>query len=202
MKFTLKSVVMILSIIVFDNNGSKAQSTDKIDIQRTSIKDTFLVNEISKMVIEQETRSADDQNSLWFKNGYGYIRLTINTFTHGDTLHCFHIRPDQTPIERADEDESFPRYYAFISGRPILIYNWQSVMQPLNLIFTEHSKKRFLKTLDRSMPKGTKEIGKDNKGKIALRIDNFRPQYVTFGLSKYIYQLKDKSYIVTNDSVY
>jgi len=198
MRFPLKSIVLILSIIVFDS-GLKAQSTDKIDIQRISIKDTFLVNEISKMVIEQETRSADDQNSLWFKNGHGYIRLTINTFTHGDTLLCFHIRPDQSPIERTDDDESFPHYYAFINGRPILIYNSQSVMPPLSLIFTEHSKKRFLKRLDHSMSKGTKEIGKDDKGRIALRIDNFRPQYVTFGLSKYIYQLKDKSYIVTSD---
>ncbi|NQD70892.1 hypothetical protein HP439_09195 [Sphingobacterium shayense] len=200
MKFCLKSIMVILSII-FVGHELNAQTMGEIDIQRISIKDTFLVNEISKVIIEQETRSAGKPDNLWFKNGYGYIRLTFNTFSHGDTLHSFHISPDQSPIGRAD-DESFPNYYAFINGRPILIYNKHSIMQPLELIFSDKSKKRFLKRLNHVLPKGTKQIGKDDKGNVVLRIENFRPQYLTFGLSKSIYQLKDKSYIVTRDSVF
>lgn len=201
MKVFSKYFILWLTILL-SNYDIRAQNTHEVDIQQISIRDTVLMNEISNMIREQEGANIEHVSESWFDEGLGYIKLTIDSYHKGDTILRYQIVPDQTPIEVTGSDSAFPIYYALNNARPILVYYSHSFMEALGIKFSHKSKVKFLKQLDKVLPTPEKEVGRNEKGEVVFRIDDFRPQHVTFGLNKTIYLLRDSSYVISKEREY
>lgn len=196
-----KSLLLSFTIVLSNQNG-RAQNIHEIAIQEISIKDTLLMNEITKMVSEQENADRENVSKWWFQKGFGYIKLIVDPYSKGDTLLRYQIMPDQSPINASAPDSDFPNYYALNNARPILVYYSHSIMAALGIKFSRKSKVKFLNQLDKVLPKPEKEIGRNKKGEEVFRIDDFRPQHITFGMNKTIYLLRDSSYVISKERDY
>jgi len=201
MKVLLKYLLLWFSIVL-SNQIVLAQNIHEVDIQKISIKDTVLMNEITKMVSEQEKANRENVSQLWFQEGFGYIKLTVDSYSKGDTLLRYQIMPDQSPIDPTESDVAFPNYYALNNTRPILVYYSRSIMAALGIEFSPKSRMKFLKQLEKVLPKAEKQIGRNEKGEVVFRTDDFRQQHVTFGMNKTIYLLRDSSYVISKELRY
>ena len=198
MKVFFKHLLIWCAIVLSNQNGL-AQNIHEIDIQEISIMDTVLLTEITKMVQEQVESNSESVSQMWFQKGFGYITLSVDSYPKGDTVLRYQIVPDQSPIYDLADDSAFPNYYALYNNRPILVYYPRSIKEAFGIKFSRKSKVRFLKQLDKMLPKPEKQIGKNEKGEVVFRIDDFREQHITFGLHKTIYLMADGSYIIRQE---
>lgn len=182
-----------------------AQTKPELKIQYIEIKDPFIIKEIEKLILEEVNRERDTTtNKVYtenlFKNGLGYINLTINSNFKGDTICRYYISPSLVSIKEEQADDVYPPFYTNIGGRLILIYS--SELEFLsNGSYTEKSKKMLRKKLEPFLERVKDVTFYDMQGKKAFRDKKMRKDYFQFHNGKYIYILKNKSPIVVKDQL-
>ena len=174
-------------IIIFSFVKTSFGQTNKIEIQHLNIKDSSFIKNV-KSIIEYEKNSTED-NHHFFKNGFGYIAVTIHDYVHGDTLIKYNVLPMMSNIGENDDSIVYPLYYTYIDGRPVLIY-LSTIKNFASVVFSKKSK-RFISELIKPFLEKTKDVQMyDENGKKAFRDKNFRVDYFKLSGGKDFFTVK------------
>jgi len=159
----------------------------KLKIQYLDIRDSSFIKNVTS-IIENEKNSTGDEHRF-FKNGLGYISVTVYDYIHGDTLLKYNVLPMMSNIGRDDAALVYPFYYTYIDGRPILVY-LHSINSIAKIEFDEKSK-QFISKLIQPFLEKTKDVQMyDENGRKTFRDKNFRINYFKFFGEKDFYIVK------------
>lgn len=171
MKFFLLFMLILFVIQTIHGQGKKFK------IQHIDIKDSSFIKNVTS-IIENEKNSTGDEHHF-FKNGLGYISVTMYDYVYGDTLLKYNVLPMMSNIGEDDAAIVYPLYYTNIDGRPILIY-LSTLKSFAKIEFDKKSKQSISKLIQPFLEK-TKDVQMyDENGKKAFRDKNFRINYFKF----------------------
>lgn len=149
------------------------QNQRSLEIQNVSIKDTFLVQQIGRLVNDLE------KTDSLFGQGKGYLRVhTIMPADSGST-YGFHIFPAGGRLDR-ERNEAFPPYFTEISNRLVLLY-LDDFSRTVSPDFSKKSKRRLLKLIRPHLVKVHKDFTVDfhyghGSGLVLTYFRNKQPQ--------------------------
>ena len=145
-----------------------AQSKQLATITQVEITDTTLKNNI-RFVLEKYQK-----NNAFFKKGYGYVNIFLQSFSQGDTLRRYNISPSLVGIKHRQPDRYYPDYYSYINNKLILIHI-DALDDFLDRKLSEKDKKRIRKLVDNTL-EPTRTIVLPHVGK-RVKDKHFRPDY-------------------------
>ncbi|MCC9135236.1 hypothetical protein ACFSKU_12115 [Pontibacter silvestris] len=191
----------IFSLLVFSAFGQKREL---MEIQYITIKDTFLVKEMEKLIQDEVNREPDTTTTdkvfteNFFAKGLGYVRLYAGGNLEGDTLTRYYIAPSLVSIKKEAADYVYPPFYSYVGGRLVLVY--VPVLENVTKFnFSKKSKKKLRKRVDAFLEKPRDMTFYDMEGNVAFKDKHFRIDYFRIHDDKYIYILKNKPPIVIRD---
>ncbi|WP_162055292.1 hypothetical protein [Pontibacter pamirensis] len=194
---------LILYLLVF---SAFSQKKEAVAIQYITIKDTFLVKEVEKLIQEEVNREVDTTSTdkvfieNFFKKGLGYIKIFVEGNLKGDTTARYYIDTSLMSIREDAADNVYPSFYTYIGSRLVLVY--LPVLESVaELNFSEKSKKKLRKKVDVFLEKPQDMTVYNMDGSVAFRDKNFRIDYFRFHSGKYIYVLKSGPPIVVQDGL-
>lgn len=152
--------------------------------------DEELTTEIKNIIHEQLSQHADSVTG-YFVDGKGYIVVEIDSYSIGDTVNCYIVRPDQNVIE----NDNVPNAFAFVEDRPVLIYHINS-REAYNPAYSKKSIRKFNKMMDRYLNSPEHIKAKDEDGNIVIDDKSFRSPFITTSMSKIIYTFKNRPAII------
>lgn len=169
----------------------------KVNIQFVELKDTTVLSTI-RQVIAGEVNSND--TNQFFKNGLGYVNMHIQGFFSGDTVLRYTLEPIMYGFKKKDEDEMYPLFYSYVDNRLVLIYN--KVFNRLGgpIAYSNKSKKRLRKQVDRFLEKPKKVTFTDAAGKVAFTDKHFRVDHIKFDNGTTVYLLRSGKAILIKDN--
>lgn len=169
----MKNAFLILIFFVFNILSVPSQDFEIHEIELT---DTVLISTISEYI--KETKTFD---SLF--NHVGYVKVDIrglnNYNKEKEIFRIYYITDSSYPLEKNDQDKSYPDYYTYIDDKLVLIYNDLN-KELFKYTFSSSSKKKLRKLMDPFLsPKITPKYLPKNKKERDF-IKDFREQYVRF----------------------
>jgi len=167
-----------------------------IRIQEIVLKDSFLVQQIEKLIHDEINNKVD--SNRFFKKGLGYINLHLLNSTDRDVLRKYCISPGISGFRESNPDEIYPLFYSYVADRMVLIYS-DEFRGIADLRITETSKRRFRRKLEPFLEKTQNITAYDSVRNVKIRDKHFRPDHLWMHSGKYIYIYRDKSAQVLNE---
>jgi hypothetical protein len=187
----MKNAFLILIFFVFNILSVPSQDFEIHEIELT---DTVLISTISEYI--KETKTFD---SLF--NHVGYVKVDIrglnNYNKEKEIFRIYYITDSSYPLEKNDQDKSYPDYYTYIDEKLVLIYNDLN-KELFQYTFSCKSKKKLRKLTEPFLgPKITpKDLPKNKKERDFIK--DFREQYVRFRHTELIIIEGEKPMVIKN----
>ncbi|MBC3845212.1 hypothetical protein H8K90_02365 [Winogradskyella echinorum] len=161
----MKSVLSVLLIIMMQQAFSQNFSIDKIELQ-----DTILITQIKKFI-----SSTKKKKSVFENRGYVELRYKyVNKQTKGDELRYKISIKDQ--YYRPEIDRMIcPRYYCYIEGKLVLIYDlWSDMLEQPK--YKKRIKRKLKKLMKPYLDKPKHIKVRDSTGEIIINDKDFVPE--------------------------
>jgi hypothetical protein len=183
----------IVLCALFSVGYSQQKPCDPIDIQKVTLKDTFLIQQLEKLIGELEIA-----DSL-FKQGIGYIFLyTIRPKDSGST-YGYHFFPGAVSVVGWN-DEAYPQYYSIVRDRPVLIY-FNFFNSAFCRVVRSKSKRRLNNIIEPFLPEKTEIKARDKNGNVIIEDKNFREEFhYGHGAGRVITYFKNRPPVVRQSS--
>jgi hypothetical protein len=189
----MKTIPLTVLLILFFATV-QAQKPKETAIQEIILQDSFLVKQIT-LLIEERKNEQDGP----FQKGLGYVRVTAEQFSRGDTLLSYNLNTAYSSLD--SERAHYPNYYATVAKRLVLVYI--PALDVLGAsVYTSQSKEELKAKLEPYLPKTETLVWKNESGKVIHVDKKFRSgELMQMHGGKTIYMLKDKPPVVVR-SVY
>lgn len=163
MKIYIYCIMVLLFCFKTDNLFSQ-----KEQIKHLSISNSSFVKEVENY-IKFRKKEYPKLDSL------GYISISLKYYNvnaqGNDIKYSYDIRDQYVSLN--NKENNYPRYYTYISNKLVLIYLTNTEFNK-NIKYSNRSKKRIIKKVNKSIGKSTHLIIRNEKGKVIINDKNFR----------------------------
>lgn len=140
-------------------------------LQEIDLKDTFLIQEIEKLIVSMEQK---DEN---FAKGLGYIEVFEKLVVEDNIFREYYVIPSMMTIRASNRK---PQFYTWIKERPVFIY-----LHSFNDLALSKMSKRSFKILTRILNKFLlpliKGKARDEDGNVSFKVKDLREEYFFIG---------------------
>gem|GEM_PF-3114014 len=156
----------------------------KLHIEEVSIKDTFLIQQLERLIIDESKKDSV------FRSGMGYLEVYPTQNLEQRIEHRYYINNDFLAFRKDMDDMVYPSFYSWVGGRLVFIH-----MSVLDGVFcyrySKRSKKELKKKLEPFLPKAERLVARDSTGKVFIRDKHFRLERTKLHGGRYVYVFSD-----------
>ncbi|MCK5401959.1 MAG: hypothetical protein KAJ28_10030 [Flavobacteriaceae bacterium] len=164
----MRLYAIFLIILFLSYAGLGYSQTSRIEL--VQLKDSVFLKGVSEII-----KKAKIQYPPFKDKGYIQVYLNyLNKEAVNEQIFAeYRVNDQYFSLKLRYTRSLFPKFYSYIDGKIILIYN--KTVPILNLGFSKRSKRRLIKKMEPFLSKKEHLIARDNNGKIIINDKSFRP---------------------------
>lgn len=163
----IKVLFLFFSLVV--TNGYSQTST--WELQEIELKDTFMIQEIEKLITWMEQKDSS------FAKGLGYIKVSEELVVEENVSKEYFVRPSMMTIRATNQK---PQFYTWIKKRPVFIY-FQSFDDLVSFKMSKRSFRKLTRILNKYLYPLIKGKVRDEDGNVVFKVKDLRDEHFYVG---------------------